>query len=172
MTERERAFAAIGFEYAEGIDQANKVIVPYTGREIRKTKRGTWEVQPWNDNDWKEVDDLLGAAKFATLPPPEREEERRQVTIHVKGGVAMLESAPDDVDVEIIDCDNEVNGVDNMLECNNCGDCINAEDARESRLLINCPNGVIYCLRCAHEVLADVHAQEAENDDIPPPPKV
>lgn len=68
MTNRERDFAALGFEYAEGIDQAKVVIVPSTGREIRKTARGTWEAQPWNDNYWKEFDDLLKAARFATRP--------------------------------------------------------------------------------------------------------
>ena len=69
MTGREREFASIGFEYAEGIDRANLVIVPSTGREIRKTLRGTWEAQPWNDNYWKEFDDLLDAARFAMKPP-------------------------------------------------------------------------------------------------------
>ncbi len=68
MTNRERAFAAIGFEYAEGIDMATVVTVPTTGRQIRKTPRGTWEAQPWNDNYWKEFDDLLDAAKFASRP--------------------------------------------------------------------------------------------------------
>ena len=69
MTNREREFASLGFEYAEGIDQAYVVIVPQTGREIRKVN-GKWEAQPWNDNYWKEFDDLLDAAKFAT--PPKR----------------------------------------------------------------------------------------------------
>ena len=41
MTDRERAYAAAGFEYAEGIELANVVIVPTTGREVRKTDRGT-----------------------------------------------------------------------------------------------------------------------------------
>lgn len=70
MTNREREFAAIGFEYAEGIDAPHikTVTVPTTGREIRRTKRGTWEAQPWNDNYWQEFDDLLEAAKFATRP--------------------------------------------------------------------------------------------------------
>lgn len=68
MTDREREFAAIGFEYSEGIDSASVVIVPSTGREIRKTSRGTWEAQPRNDNYWKEFADLLDAAKFATTP--------------------------------------------------------------------------------------------------------
>jgi hypothetical protein len=68
MTNRERQFAAIGFEYAEGIDLANVVIVPSTGREIRKTKSGKWQAQPWNDNYWQEFDDLLDAARFASRP--------------------------------------------------------------------------------------------------------
>lgn len=68
MTNRERDFASIGFEYAEGIDSASVVIVPTTGREIRKTERGTWECQPWNDNYWQEFNDLLDAAKFASRP--------------------------------------------------------------------------------------------------------
>lgn len=68
MTNREREFAAIGFEYADGIDNANCVIIPSTGRVIRKTTRGTWVAQPWNDNYWMEFDDLLDAAKFASRP--------------------------------------------------------------------------------------------------------
>jgi hypothetical protein len=65
MTDRERQFADLGFEYAEGIDLANIIAVPSTGREIRRTKRG-WESQPWNDNYWCEFADLLDAATFAT----------------------------------------------------------------------------------------------------------
>ena len=68
MTNRERQFASLGFEYAEGIEQADRIIVPPTGREIRKTEQGTWECQPWNDNYWKEFDDLIEAIKFATRP--------------------------------------------------------------------------------------------------------
>ena len=67
MTERERQFALLGFEYAEGIDAASVVIVPATGREIRRTANG-WEAQPWNDNYWRTFDDLLDAARFATPP--------------------------------------------------------------------------------------------------------
>jgi DNA-binding XRE family transcriptional regulator len=70
MTERERQYAAIGFDYAEGIERADRVTVPTTGREVRKTKRGTWEAQPWNDNYWKEFADLLDALRFATKPSP------------------------------------------------------------------------------------------------------
>ena len=73
MTDRERQFAAIGFGYAEGIDLAKVVIVPSTGREIRRTKSG-WEAQPWNDNYWQEFDDLLDAAKFAARPKQQRGE--------------------------------------------------------------------------------------------------
>jgi len=67
MTSREREFAALGCEYAEGIDCANIVIVPITGREIRRTENG-WECQPWNDNYWREFSDLLDAMRFATRP--------------------------------------------------------------------------------------------------------
>lgn len=67
MTNREREFAAIGWEYCEGIDLANVVIVPATGREIRRVEGG-WEAQPWNDNYWQTFEDLLEAAKFATPP--------------------------------------------------------------------------------------------------------
>lgn len=70
MTNKEREFAALGFEYAEGIDRASVVIVPGTGREIRKTSSGTWEAQPWNDNYWNEFDDLLDAVRFAVRPKP------------------------------------------------------------------------------------------------------
>ena len=68
MTNRERELAALGFEYAEGIELAAVIVHPATGREIRKTARGTWETQPWNDNYWKEFEDLLAAIRFATPP--------------------------------------------------------------------------------------------------------
>jgi hypothetical protein len=71
MTDRERQFAALGLEYAEGIERCTVVPIPATGREARKNKRGKWEVQPWNDNYWKEFDDLLDALFFAT-PPSKR----------------------------------------------------------------------------------------------------
>lgn len=67
MTNREREFASLGIEYAEGIERSNVVHVPSTGREIRKTQEGKWECQPWNDNYWKEFDDLLEALKFASV---------------------------------------------------------------------------------------------------------
>lgn len=66
MTNRERELAALGFDYAEGIELASVIIVPATGREIRKTARGTWETQPANDNYWREFADLLDAIRFAT----------------------------------------------------------------------------------------------------------
>ena len=69
MTNRERQFAALGCEYAEGIDRASVVLVPSTGREIRKLPNGNWECQPWNDNYWKEFPDLLDAMRFATHTP-------------------------------------------------------------------------------------------------------
>jgi hypothetical protein len=68
MTERERAFASLGFEYAEGIDRASVVKIPATNREARKKANGKWEVQPWNDNYWLVFDDLLDAIKAATPP--------------------------------------------------------------------------------------------------------
>ncbi len=68
MTNRERDFAALGLEYAEGLEATSVVVVPSTGREIRKTSRGTWECQGWDDNYWKEFDDLLDAVRFATRP--------------------------------------------------------------------------------------------------------
>ena len=46
------------------------IIAPSTGREIRRTKSGGWEAQPWNDNYWTEFDDLLEAAIFATRKQP------------------------------------------------------------------------------------------------------
>lgn len=74
MTNRERDFAALGWEYCEGIDLASKVIVPTTGREIRRVDDG-WEAQPWDDNYWQKFDDLLDAAKFATKPRGPMENE-------------------------------------------------------------------------------------------------
>lgn len=71
MTERERKLAALGFEYAEGIERAKTITIPSTGREVRKTANGTWETQPHNDNYWQEFDDLLEAIRFAT-PPAKR----------------------------------------------------------------------------------------------------
>ena len=68
MTDRERQFADAGFDFCEGIELASKVIVPSTGREIRKTSDGQWEAQPWNDNYWQKFDDVLDALKFATRP--------------------------------------------------------------------------------------------------------
>jgi hypothetical protein len=71
MTDRERAFASLGLEYAEGIDRAKVVTVPATGREIRRTKDGqAWECQPWNDNYWLRFADLLDAVRAATPPRP------------------------------------------------------------------------------------------------------
>lgn len=68
MTNREREFMAAGFDNCEGIESASRVIVPSTGREIRKTEHGTWEAQPWNDNYWQEFTDVLDALRFATRP--------------------------------------------------------------------------------------------------------
>lgn len=68
MTNRDRAFAALGFEYSEGIDRADVVTIPATGREVRKTKKGKWEVQSHNDNTWLEFDDLLDAIRAGSPP--------------------------------------------------------------------------------------------------------
>jgi len=70
MTERERDLASLGIEYAEGIEYASAVVIPATGREARKTPRGTWESQPWNDNYWKEFDDVVDAIRHGTPPKP------------------------------------------------------------------------------------------------------
>jgi len=64
MTNRERQFATLGFEYAEGIERS-KVIRLLNGREIRKTKDGKWECQPPLDNYWNAFNDLLDAIRFA-----------------------------------------------------------------------------------------------------------
>ncbi len=50
MTNRERQFAALGFHYAEEIEQASMVIVPTTNRLIVKTPDG-WEAQPWGSEE-------------------------------------------------------------------------------------------------------------------------
>lgn len=62
MTDRERQFARVGLHYSEGIERSNIVNLP-NGREVRRVK-GKWEVQPHNDNYWKQFDDLLNAVKF------------------------------------------------------------------------------------------------------------
>lgn len=62
MTDRERQFCRLGLEYASNIEFAKVVELP-TGREVRKVG-GKWEVQPYNDNYWKQFDDLLDAVKF------------------------------------------------------------------------------------------------------------
>lgn len=69
MTDRERQYADLGYEYAEGIEQASKVQVLDTGRFIYKLKNG-WECQPFNDNYWKTFPDLIEAIKFASYPKP------------------------------------------------------------------------------------------------------
>ena len=70
MTNREREFAELGFEYAEGIENSDTIIIPSSGREIRKVinefDEVGWEVQPWNDNYWLEFDDLIDAIKCGT----------------------------------------------------------------------------------------------------------
>ena len=66
MTNRERDFAALGLEYAEGIERADWVEVPATGRIVRQIAPGRWEAQPHNDHYWRAFDDLLAAVRFAT----------------------------------------------------------------------------------------------------------
>ena len=66
MTNREREFAALGMEYAEGIESAKAVHLP-SGRMVNRVARG-WESQPWNDNYWRTFCDLLDAIRFATRP--------------------------------------------------------------------------------------------------------
>jgi len=66
MTNRERQFAALGLEYAEGIDRAKRINLP-TGRQIYRVSHG-WEAQPWDDNYWRIFADLLDAVRFATRP--------------------------------------------------------------------------------------------------------
>ncbi len=72
MTDRERELASLGFEYAEGIERANVVTLPASGREVRRFEKtdGTpyWEVQPYNDNTWLEFDNIIDAIKCGTRP--------------------------------------------------------------------------------------------------------
>jgi hypothetical protein len=75
MSNREREFAALGLEYAEGIDRATIETIPATGREARKNERGKWEAVPWNGNAVMEFDDLLDAVRAAT--PPQKKLERQ-----------------------------------------------------------------------------------------------
>jgi hypothetical protein len=67
MTNREREFASLGIDPAEGIDFADALVVPSTGREIRRVGLG-WEAQPWCDNYYRIFADLLDAVRFATPP--------------------------------------------------------------------------------------------------------
>lgn len=62
MTKREREFASLGFEYAEGIERSSVVRLE-SGREVRRVG-DKWEVQPPFDNYWKSFDDLLDAIRF------------------------------------------------------------------------------------------------------------
>lgn len=71
MTNREREFARFGFEYAEGIENAERIIIPTSGRYIRRVVNGdefAWEVQPWNDTYWLRFTDLLEAVACGTKP--------------------------------------------------------------------------------------------------------
>ena len=62
MTNREREFASLGVDYAEGIESC-EVIVLTTGREVRRCQDGGWEVQPRNDNYWLKFKDALEAVR-------------------------------------------------------------------------------------------------------------
>lgn len=64
MTERERAWASIGYEYAEGIDRMGCIVRP-DGREIRRNADGGWETQPAADNYWCAFADAMTAAWWA-----------------------------------------------------------------------------------------------------------
>ena len=66
MTNREREFYNLGFEYCEGIEFAQTIIIPSTGRQIRKVNSESWEVQPKNDNYWLKFDNLVDAIKCGT----------------------------------------------------------------------------------------------------------
>lgn len=81
MTDRERQYAALGIEYAEGIDRyaadapAGPILeVPTTGRTITKLSSGKFSCQPWNDNYYRDFDDLLDALKFASRPVTKRDQ--------------------------------------------------------------------------------------------------
>ena len=65
MTDRERQYYDLGYEYAEGIERAEVVNLP-SGREVRRIGESLWEVQPHNDNYWVSFDDLIDAIKFGT----------------------------------------------------------------------------------------------------------
>ncbi len=67
MTDKEREYASLGFHHAEGIERAERITVPTTGRYIVKKGDG-WECQPHNDNYWKTFDNLPDAIRFATPP--------------------------------------------------------------------------------------------------------
>jgi hypothetical protein len=105
MTNRERAFAALGLEYAEGIESCHVIIVPSTGREIRRRDDGRWECQPWNDNYWRSFDDLLEAVTWATPPdyrrgsPPTAAAARAAEAVVQ---VAVVQVRERDIDVQLL----------------------------------------------------------------------
>ena len=68
MTNREREYASLGIEYAEGIELARVIRLP-SGREVRQVSPGCWEAQPPNDNYWKQFDDCLAVCRFALGKP-------------------------------------------------------------------------------------------------------
>lgn len=65
MTDREREYTKLGYQYAESIERADKVIL-LSGRYVKKIGENSWEVQPPNDNYWVKFDDLIEAIKFGT----------------------------------------------------------------------------------------------------------
>jgi len=68
MTNRERELAALGLHYAEGLERYEIIVLPWSGREIRRGKTKRWAVQPWNDNCWLEFDDVTEAVKASKRP--------------------------------------------------------------------------------------------------------
>lgn len=81
MTDRDRQYAEMGVEYAEGLDRWAESAapgatfeVPTTGRTITKLASGEWECQPHNDNYYKSFPTLFEAIKFASRPVTRRDQ--------------------------------------------------------------------------------------------------
>lgn len=68
MTNREKQFAALGIYHFDGIDMAQVVVVPSSGREIHRVVCHGWEARAWNDDYRCIFADLLDAVRFATSP--------------------------------------------------------------------------------------------------------
>jgi len=62
MTNSEKQFAELGYEYATNIEQSKIVHMWHNNREIRKVGE-KWEVQPLNDNYWLSFDNLIDAIR-------------------------------------------------------------------------------------------------------------